>query len=225
MRPAFPDGPGASSPPAPWPATPAALARAAAALGAGGVIGVPTDTVYGLAALATSPEGCARLFALKGRPGDVALPVLVGDLDAALSLCAPAGRERLGAVARALWPGALTLVVEAATSLAHLGGDGTTIGLRFPGEPVMAALCRRAGPLAVTSANAHGAPPCTSAEEVAAAFPVGLAGVLDAGVRNGTPSSVVSLVGDEPTVLRAGPVAAEAVSAALAPLRKGEGHK
>lgn len=225
MRPTRRPAASASAPTAIWRPDEAALDAAAAALAAGGAVGVPTDTVYGLAALATSPEGCARLFASKGRPPGVALPVLVGDLDVAVALCAPAGRARLAVVGEALWPGPLTLVVEAATPLAHLGGDGATIGVRLPDEAVVAALCRRAGPLAVTSANLHGAPPCTSAGAVGAAFPSGLAAVLDAGPRGGTPSSVVSLVGDVPVVLRPGPIDLQAVRRALAPLRKGEGPK
>lgn len=225
MRPTPGHARGGSAPVTVWPPDEAAFDAAAAALAGGGVVGVPTDTVYGLAALATSGEGCGRLFALKGRPPDVALPVLVGDLAGAVALCAPAGRARLAAVGEALWPGPLTLVVQAAVPFAHLGGDGATVGLRLPDEPVMAALCRRAGPLAVTSANPHGSPPCTSARAVVTAFPSGLAGVLDAGRRDGTPSSVVSLLDTDPVVLRPGPVGDEAVRKALAPIRKGEGRK
>ncbi len=201
----------------------AALEAAAEALRAGGIVAVPTDTVYGVAALADSPEGCGALFRLKGRPPTVALPVLVADLEGALALAAAGARDRLAAVGRAWWPGPLTLVVEAARRMPHLGGDGTTVGLRCPDDPLVAALCRRVGPLAVTSANAHGAPPCTTAGEVRAAFAAGLSGVLDGGRRAGEPSSVVSLVGGEVAVVRSGPVGEEAVRAALAPLRKGEG--
>lgn len=208
------------------PPTAAALAAAAAALGRGEVVGVPTDTVYGLAALARSPEGCRRIFELKGRPAEVGLPVLVGDLPAALALAAPSARAGLELLAAAFWPGPLTVVVEAAPfRLAHLGGVGASIGLRLPDEPVVSALCSLAGPLAVTSANPHGAPPCTRAAEVEASFPGGLAAVLDGGPRDGVPSSVVSLLGGHPVVLREGPVAREAVEVALAPLRTAEARK
>jgi L-threonylcarbamoyladenylate synthase len=186
------------------------------------VVGVPTDTVYGLAARAGSPEGCAALFRLKGRPPAVALPVLVGEVEAALELAAPSARPALEAVARALWPGPLTVVVAAARPLVHLGGDGTTVGLRLPDDKVVAALCKHAGPLAVTSANRHGGDPCTSADEVLAAFPVGLAAVLDGGRRAGAPSSVVALRDGEVVVLRPGPVGAEDVRRALAPIRDRE---
>jgi L-threonylcarbamoyladenylate synthase len=202
----------------------AALEATADALEASGVVAIPTDTVYGLAALASSPSGCARLFALKGRPPKVALPVLVGDLGSAVALCAPGGRARLSLVARSCWPGPLTLVVEAATPCGHLGGDGATIGLRLPDEPVVRALCSRVGPLAVTSANRHGAPPCTSAKEVASTFGDALDGLLDAGVRDGTPSSVVSLVGDIPVILRQGPIGLADIEAALAPIQEEQGQ-
>lgn len=198
---------------------PEALEQAAAALVGGGAVAVPTDTVYGLAALADSAEGCAALFRLKGRPPAVALPVLVGDLPSALALAAPEARARLAAVGSVLWPGPLTLVVAAARPLWHLGGDGATIGLRLPAEPVVAALAHRAGPLAVTSANRHGAPPATTVAEVMAAFPEGLAAVLDGGRRAGTPSSVISLGDGKVAVLRAGPIDLEQVQAALAPPR------
>ena len=110
----------------------AALEAAAEALRAGGIVAVPTDTVYGVAALADSPEGCGALFRLKGRPPTVALPVLVADLEGALALAAAGARGRLAAVGRAWWPGPLTLVVEAARRMPHLGGDGTTVGVRCP---------------------------------------------------------------------------------------------
>lgn len=200
----------------------AALEAAAGVLRSGGVVAVPTDTVYGVAALAGSPEGCAALFRLKGRPPTVALPVLVADLEAALALAAPVARPRLAALARRWWPGPLTVVVEAAQPVPQLGGDGLTVGLRCPDDPVVTTLCRRVGPLAVTSANAHGEPPCTTAEEVRAAFRGGLSAVLDGGRRAGVPSTVVSVVAGEVAVLRSGSVGEEAVRSALAPLREGE---
>lgn len=200
----------------------AALAEAAGALGAGEAVGVPTDTVYGLAALAGSPAGCARLFALKRRPEVVALPVLVGDPTAAFDLAEDRARPALAALAAAFWPGPLTVVVPAASPRAHLGGDGGAVGLRCPDDPVVAALCRRAGALAVTSANLHGEPPCTAAGDVAAAFPVGLRCVLDGGRRAGLPSSVVSIVAGDPVLLRPGPVDGDAVSEVLAPIRHRE---
>jgi L-threonylcarbamoyladenylate synthase len=163
-----------------------------AALRAGEAVGLPTDTVYGLVAML---DAAPRLFELKQRPADVDLPVLCADREQAQSLAA----EPLPELA-AEWPGALTLVVRRAPSLAaHLGVHADTVGLRVPDHPVARALARIVGPLASTSANLHGRPPATTAAEVQAVFDVV---VVDGGVCNGTPSRVVDCTGPEPRVLR-----------------------
>jgi len=201
----------------------AALAAAAAALARDEVVAIPTDTVYGLAARASSPRGCQAIFCLKCRPPTVGLPVLVGDQATALALAAPGAREALEVVGRALWPGPLTIVVEAAPPKpVHLGGDGGSIGLRLADDTLVRALASLAGPLAVTSANRHGQRACTTAGEVEAAFPEGLAAIVDGGRRDGQPSSVVSLVGPRPTLLREGPVSRSAVERALSSIRQRE---
>src|SRR5688500_17804790 len=151
------------------------------ALQAGEVVSVPTDTVYGLV---TTLEAAARLFDVKQRPADVDLPVLCADREQAQSLAA----DPLPNLAEQ-WPGALTLVVRRAPSLAaNLGTHADTVGLRVPDHLVPRELARRVGPLASTSANRHGEPPCTTADEVRAVFDLL---VVDGGVCNGTPSTVV----------------------------------
>ena len=194
------------------------LDEADAALAAGAVVAVPTDTVYGLAARLDRPEAIEAIFSLKRRPEAVALPVLVATIEA----LAPLGVE-LGPLGRRLaeryWPGALTLVVTAPEELAarvHARSD--TLGVRVPADPTVAALLERTGPLAVTSANEHGEPPCTSVADLAAVFAGrdGLAGVLDGGVRAAAVSTVVDLTAGEVRVLRAGALSAEAIRAALA---------
>ncbi len=194
------------------------LEEAVEALDAGGVVAVPTDTVYGLAARLDRPAAIAAVFALKRRPASVALPVLVarpedlGPLGVALG---PLG-ERL---AERYWPGALTLVVRAPEELAgRVHAAGGTLGVRVPADPPVRALLERTGPLAVTSANEHGEPPCTSAEDVAACFTGrdGLAGVLDGGTRAAAVSSVVEVTGPSAVVVREGALSAAAIAAALA---------
>ena len=194
------------------------LDEAVTALDAGEVVAVPTDTVYGLAARLDRPGAIAAVFALKRRPESVALPVLVarpedlGPLGVALG---PLG-ERL---AGRYWPGALTLVVTAPEELAaRVHARSHTLGVRVPADPTVRALLERTGPLAVTSANEHGEPPCTSAADVAAVFAGrdALAGVLDGGVRAAAVSTVVDLTEGEVRVLRAGALGAEAILAALA---------
>ena len=181
-----------------------AVKQAAEALTAGDIVGVPTDTVYGLAADPFHTGASDRLFALKRRPRSVELPVLVASEEEALTLtiAVPAAARRLMA---SYWPGALTLVLPRRPDLnADLGDDDATVGLRCPGHPVPLALCDAVGPLATTSANRHGDQPATTASELASAFGAGVALILDAGVCNRTASTVVDCTGQEPRLLREG---------------------
>ena len=181
-----------------------AIKQAAEALTAGDIVGVPTDTVYGLAADPFHTGASDRLFALKRRPRSVELPVLVASEEEALTLTIafPAAARRLMA---SYWPGALTLVLPRRPDLnADLGDDDATVGLRCPGHPVPLALCNAVGPLATTSANRHGDQPATTASELASAFGAGVALILDAGVCNRTASTVVDCTGQEPRLLREG---------------------
>jgi L-threonylcarbamoyladenylate synthase len=205
----------------------AVAAEAAELLARGAVIAVPTDTVYGLAARLDRAEALAGIYELKGRPEALALPVLVGATDHVQRLIARWPRTAATLAAR-FWPGGLTLVVPATPEVgARVGGDGATVGIRYPAHPFFQALCRRTGPLAVTSANRHGEPPCTSAAEVVAAFgpaigsaidsangaAIGL--VVDGGRCDGRPSTVVDCAHEVPTCLREGAVPWAAVLDAL----------
>jgi L-threonylcarbamoyladenylate synthase len=201
------------------PPPPAAMDAAAAILRAGGIVGVPTDTVYGLAADPFRAGATDRLFAVKRRPRSFELPVLVADVEQALSLtvagAVPPAAERLMAK---FWPGALTVVLPRRPDLnADLGSDDETIGLRCPDHPVPRALCRAVGPLATTSANRHGCPPATSATELAEALGTCVEIVLDSGPCEGSPSTVVDCTGTEPHLLREGSVAWSDVVAAAQP--------
>lgn len=181
------------------------LESALRALAAGRVVGVPTDTVYGLAVDPFVAGATARLFATKRRPRRVDLPVLVADDEQAAALAAslPASARRL---MDRFWPGALTIVVARRRDLAvDLGGDGTTIGLRRPDHAVAAALCAARGPLATTSANLHGGRPATTAAQVAALDGVDV--VIDAGACPLHPSTVVACLDGPPALLRQGAVA------------------
>ena len=194
----------------------AALARALAALRAGLVVGIPTDTVYGLAADPTRPGATAALFAAKGRPTSLELPVLVADLAQADSLAGPEGLPPLARrLAERFWPGALTVVVERRPELDwELGGAGDTIGLRCPAHDVARTLCRDLGPIAATSANRHGEPPLVTAEALSRAFPEIV--VVDGGRCDGDPSTVVDGRGPEVRLLRAGGVDWSEIAAVLA---------
>lgn len=167
------------------------------ALFRGEVVAIPTDTVYGVA---TMVGHSTALFALKERPADVALPVLIADpQDAALYATFAVDFTQH-------WPGALTIVGARTAESGgwDVGGDGTTIGLRCPDDDDLRALIRETGPLITTSANKHGQPPCTTADEVRAAL--GAITLLDGGTCNGQPSTVVDATQLPIKVLRQGAV-------------------
>jgi L-threonylcarbamoyladenylate synthase len=182
------------------------VARAAAALQAGEVVVLPTETVYGLAALPAVPGATARLFALKGRSADVPLAVLCADATQALAL-ADRPDERVHQVAERYWPGPLTLVLRRRPGLGYeLGEPADTIGVRCPDHALVQAVAREVGPIATTSANRHGEPTPETAAEVAAVFGKGVALVLDGGPCTGVPSTVLDAVSEQWKLLRRGEV-------------------
>jgi L-threonylcarbamoyladenylate synthase len=192
-----------------------ALDGAVRALAEGRPVGIPTDTVYGLAVDPFRPGATDRLFAAKRRPREVNLPVLVTGLEQVLLLATavPDGAMRL---IERFWPGPLTIVLPSRPDLgADLGEDEATVGVRCPGHVVPRALAGRAGPLATTSANLHGQPTLTTAAEVAAVFGRAVPVVLDAGPCHGRPSTVVDCTGQEPKLLREGRLVWEEVRAAF----------
>jgi len=184
--------------------SPDALQRAIEVLAEGRPIGLPTDTVYGLAADPFRPGAADRIFAAKRRPRGIGLPVLVSGTEQALALTGEVPVTASTLMAR-FWPGALTIVLPVRAGLAaDFGGDDGTIGVRCPAHPVPLALCAAVGPLAATSANRHGEPTLTTAAEVIATFGDALGVVLDGGVCTGSPSTVVDCTGVEPKLLRQG---------------------
>jgi len=186
------------------------------ALEAGEVVALPTDTVYGLAARLT-PAGTESLCAMKGRPADLALPVIVGSMEQATELAA-AWPPSADALARRFWPGALTLVVPAPPALGALvGGPGDSVGLRWPRHGVLNRLCAALGPLAVTSANRHGAPPAMDVEDLLRSFAAGGPTVaVDGGRSDGVPSTVADCTAEPVRRLRDGAVSWDDVEAELA---------
>lgn len=180
------------------------VAQAVTALRAGQVVAIPTDTVYGLAVDPFGTGATDRLFALKRRPREVDLPVLVADREQALSLAIAVPEPALRLM-DLYWPGALTLVLPRDPGVAaDLGADDATIGLRCPDHPLPLALCAAAGPLATTSANRHGEPTLSTAAEVAATFGASVSLVIDGGTCIGAPSTVVDCTGEVPKLLRQG---------------------
>jgi L-threonylcarbamoyladenylate synthase len=181
---------------------PGALDAAEAALRAGDAVVLPTDTVYGLAAL---PDHADQLYALKGRPDSVPVAVLVESIDQARTLVrVPAAAQR---VADALWPGPLTLVLET------LDGQ-STLGVRCPAHQFVRDLARRVGALSTTSANRHGEVTPPTATEAAASLEGAVALVIDGGPCHGVASTVVDACDETLTILREGPISAEQVRVA-----------
>ena len=191
-----------------------AIESALGALGRGEVVGIPTETVYGVAVDPFVPGATERLFSAKRRPDSAALPVLVAEAEQAGRLGLV--EERAAALVERFWPGPLTIVLRRRAGLSlRLGGDETTIGLRCPDQPVARSLLARSGPLAVTSANLHGEPPLRTAASLREVLGAALSVVVDAGPCEGLPSTVVSLIGESPTILRQGGIDLEEILAAI----------
>jgi L-threonylcarbamoyladenylate synthase len=181
---------------------------AVGALRAGLPVVLPTDTVYGLCANASSEEPVRRAYELKGREPLQPSALLAGDVDMLLE-CLPELRGRVGAILRALLPGPFTLVVpNPAGRYRWLTGErADTIGVRVPELPAPAeAVLSRAGLVMATSANLPGGPDPARLEDVPDKILEGCGAVIDAGELPGVPSTVIDLAGDEPRVLREGAV-------------------
>jgi L-threonylcarbamoyladenylate synthase len=200
--------------------SPDALERAARQLAAGGLIALPTETVYGLAVLPTD-AGVARLIEAKRRSAEKGIQLLIDSLEQAraIALLPPAAV----ALAQRHWPGPLTLVLERrpdASLPEALGGGRPTLGLRLPDHEVPRALARLLGPLAASSANVSGQPDATTAEQVVASLGDEIDLVIDDGpVRGGVPSTVVACIGEgPPRVLREGALGEHEIRSAAATL-------
>ncbi len=175
-----------------------------------GVVGLPTDTIYGVGGLASSAAATARLFAIKRRSDALALPVLVADSESAEDLLG-GDLETFRALSDAFWPGALTIVSHRREGLLlDLGGDPSTIGVRCPAHRATREVIARTGPLAVTSANVSGEPPATSPDVVESIFGASFL-VLDGGVCDAPASTVVAITGETPVILREGSVRSASV--------------
>jgi L-threonylcarbamoyladenylate synthase len=190
---------------------PAGLARLVVFLREGRVVGFPTDTVYGLAALASDERAVRRVFEIKRRPLAQPLILMVPEVAHVQDLAEVGQRER--AYMDTWWPGPLTLVLRAKPHLRPplVAGEPRTVGVRIPDHADALALLRAVGaPLATTSANRSGMPEAMTPEE--AAWLGGLTAVMDGGrARGGVPSTLLDLGGPQPRILREGPIPAESL--------------
>ena len=196
-----------------------AAGRAAAidTLRAGGVVALPTDTVYGIAVALDTPDGIERLFRIKRRALDKGIALLLGSV-AQASTIGVIGTAA-AALADAWWPGGLTLVVPQRTGNglpAVLTGGSTTVGLRVPDHPSPRALATAVGPLPTTSANVSGLAEARDAAGIVDQLGDAIELILDGGVAHGCPAStVVDCSGDVPRILRQGAVTQARIAAVL----------
>lgn len=187
---------------------PGAIEKAVEVLQRGGVVAFPTDTVYGVAAHGLMASAVARLFQVKGRPLDRAIPLLLADpqdLDQVARDIPPLARE----LADLFWPGPLSLVLWAKPDLPpEVTAGGQTVAVRIPDHDVPQELARLLGaPLAATSANRSGGTESSTAEEVLRQIGDAVDIIVDGGpCPGGVPSTVLDLTTDPPRILRQGPV-------------------
>lgn len=202
------------------PARATSIETAVAAVRAGQVVVLPTDTVYGIGCDAFSAEAVADVLAAKGRGRDMPPPVLVPDqrtVDGLARSVPPWARELVDR----FWPGPLTLVLLAQPSLHwDLGETAGTVALRMPDDEVALELLREVGPMAVTSANRTGEPAATTVLEAASQLGAAVEVYVDGGPRTqGLPSTIIDCTGESPVVLREGALGAAAVQDALGDVR------
>jgi L-threonylcarbamoyladenylate synthase len=198
------------------PATTEWIDHAADVLRRGGVVGYPTDTLYGLAVDPRQDRAVRRLFELKGREAVAAIPLIAASLDQATGVGEVSSVDRR--LAERFWPGPLTIVMPAKAGLApSLLGRGSTIGVRVPAQQVAVSLASTLGfAITSTSANRSGQPPATTAGQVASALDDAIDLVLDDGPSpGGAPSTIVEVMQGRARLIRAGAVPWERVLESL----------
>ncbi len=181
----------------------------------GGLVAFPTDTVYGVGALAFDGQAVESIYAAKDRPAEKAIPVLIGDAD---------DLEKVGSnipdaahqLASRFWPGPLTVLVPKRLDLPEAVSANSTVGVRVPDHEVARALLRLAGPLAVTSANISGSGSPVTAQEVYRQLGGRIALIIDGGsTPGGIPSTLVDCTTPELKILREGPISLAELRSAL----------
>ena len=200
-----------------------AIVEAATWILRGGVVAFPTDTLYGLGVDPFRADAVAKAFAVKGRSGERALPLIAADRDQIARYLGPlsAAAARL---AECFWPGPLTVVVPAPAALARgVTGAGGTVGVRVPSHDVARAIAVAAGrPITATSANVSGEPATPDPGEVERAIGDRIDLLIDAGrTPGGAPSTIVDATGGRPRLIREGAVAWQEIVAWLHNVRDG----
>jgi L-threonylcarbamoyladenylate synthase len=195
--------------------SPGVIPRALEILKAGGLTAFPTDTVYGVGALAFNGKAIESIYVAKNRPIEKAIPVLISDSDdveqVGINISDSARR-----LASRFWPGPLTILVPKRADLPQSVSATSTVGVRVPDHAVARNLLRAAGPMAVTSANISGGQSPVTAEEVYEQLAGRIDLIIDGGkTPGGVPSTLVDCAAAELNVLRVGPISLEELLAAL----------
>ena len=191
------------------------IQRALEVLHKGGLVSFPTDTVYGLGALAFDGEAVESIYLAKDRPIEKAIPVLIGD-DTDLEKVSDDISDVTRKLASQFWPGPLTVIVPKRPTLPESVSATNTIGVRIPDHPVARELLRAAGPMAVTSANISGQPSPATAQEVFDQLNGRIELIIDGGrTPGGIPSTLVDCSESEIKVLREGPITLEQILSAI----------
>ncbi len=182
------------------------IRRVIEVLRAGGVAAIPTETFYGLAVVYDNDEALRRLYELKRRPFEKAIPVIIGSADQ-LPMLADEVPEEARRLMEKYWPGPLTIVLKARKDLSsHLTAGTDKVAVRVPGESFALTLVRKAGvPITATSANPSGVPPAEDAQEVLKYFGETIDLIVDGGLTpGGEPSTIVEVVDGAVKILRKG---------------------
>lgn len=176
------------------------LDEIAAVLRSGGVLLLPTDTIYGLHAVATDEAAVARIAGIKGRDESKPFIVLAASVDQLSSLGVVAGEDQIAAL-EALWPAPLTVILPLARAIPASRG-AASLAVRIPDLEWLRSLVRAAGPLVSTSANRSGEPAVHEVAALASDLQARLDGIADAGRLDGKPSAILDLTGNEPRMVR-----------------------
>jgi len=187
--------------------------RGIAVLKQGGLVAFPTDTVYGLGACADNESAVARVYQVKARPRNMALPLLLADISQISDVAYPVPPVAWLLVNKFL-PGALTLVIAKSDSVLDIvTGGGSTVAVRIPDHPIPVALARDVGPIVGTSANLSGKPSALTSDEVSRQLSDKIDLVIDGGrCPGGKESTIVDVTGEKPRILREGAIPREEIS-------------
>ena len=193
------------------------IPRALEVLQKGGLAAFPTDTVYGLGALAFDGKAVESIYLAKDRPIEKAIPILIGDI-ADLEKVSNDITDVVRRLTSQFWPGPLTIIIPKKPTLPESVSATDTVGVRIPDHPVARALLRSTGPMAVTSANISGQPSPSDAQEVFEQLNGRIELIIDGGkTSGGVPSTLVDCTSDEIRVLREGPISLEQILSAISP--------